>query len=141
VIHVLALALEADSLVRHETLSLCCSYGTAQVCLSALAKLAFATFRSVERNNVVSDLDTGDTFSYRLYNSSTLMSKDDGECTLRVFPATSIFIGMADTSVENFDANFMRLRRGDFDVFDFEVLPCSPAHGGFAMNGLSCCFG
>jgi hypothetical protein len=41
--------------------------------------------------------------------------------------------------VQDLNANFMSLWRGDLDLFDLEVFAGSPANGGFAMDGFSCC--
>jgi hypothetical protein len=61
-----------------------------------LAEFAISAFRSVERNDMVADFDIGDTLSYGLDNSSTLVAADNGESAFRVLAGESVSIGMAD---------------------------------------------
>jgi len=43
---------------------------------------------------------------------------------------------MADASVVDLDADFMRSRRFDLDIFDAQLLAGFPSHGGLADNCL-----
>jgi len=59
----LALASEAAGAIRHQTLTLSDTDLLAQVGLWALAELAFTAFWNVARNNSVTNLNTGYTFT------------------------------------------------------------------------------
>lgn len=41
--------------------------------------------------------------------------------------------------MQDLNANFMSLRRSDFDIFNFEFFSGGPTDGGFAVDDLSCC--
>lgn len=92
---VLTFALESGSSVRHHTLTLGGSHSTTEVSLSGFAELAFSALSSVERNNVVANLDVVDALADRLDDTTTLVSKDDGEGSLRVAAGKSIGVGVA----------------------------------------------
>jgi hypothetical protein len=72
---------------------------------------------------MVANCDTGNAFA-------------DG-FNLRIFAAASVLVGVADTSVKDLDAHFVRFGRRDFNLFDFERLACSPAYSSLALDGLS----
>ena len=40
---------------------------------------------------------------------------------------------MADTSVQNLNADFVGLRRSDFNVFEGEILACLPGDGALIL--------
>jgi hypothetical protein len=44
---------------------------------------------------------------------------------------------MALTRIENVNPDLMRSRWSDFNFFDLERFPCSPADCGFALDGFS----
>lgn len=46
----------------------------------------------LQRNDVITRLDVGDTLAYGLHDPSTLMPKHDGEGTLRVLAGQSVCI-------------------------------------------------
>ena len=43
---------------------------------------------------------------------------------------------MADTRVVDLNPNLMSLGRGDLDLFDAQILPGLPGHGGLARDRL-----
>ena len=47
---------------------------------------------SLKGNDVITRLDVGDALAYRLHDTSTLVTKDDGEGTLRVLARQSVCI-------------------------------------------------
>lgn len=57
---------------------------SAQVGLATLAELALAALGCVKGNDVVSSLNTGNTLTHRLDNSTTLVSEDDREDSLGI---------------------------------------------------------
>lgn len=46
----------------------------------------------LQRNDVITRLDVGDTLAYRLHDTSTLVAEHDGEGTLRVLAGQSVCI-------------------------------------------------
>jgi len=105
---VLAAGTETGGAVRHLSFALGQTDLAAQVGFSALfmswgswerqhlAELALSTFRGVERNDMVADLDIGDALADRLDNSASLVAADDREGTLGVFAREGVGIGVAD---------------------------------------------
>jgi hypothetical protein len=79
---------------------------------------------------MVTRLDVGDTLAYRLDNTSTLVSQNNGESTLRVLAGQSVGICVADAGVVDLNAYFVCSWGQDFDVFDGEVLAGFPGDGG-----------
>lgn len=92
---VLTLALESGSPIRHHTLTLGSSHTTTEIGLSRLAEFAFPALSSVERDNVVANLDVINPLADRLDDTTTLVSKDDGEGPLRVITGESVGISVA----------------------------------------------
>lgn len=134
---VLALAPEARSAVRHDTLSLCGTDLSAEVGLARLAKLAFLAFWGVERDDVVTGLYVGNALTDRLDVTGTLVSKDNGEGTLGVLARERVGISVADTSVVDLDADFVCAGWQDLNLLNGEVLAGFPGHCGLAGDGLS----
>lgn len=96
---------------------------------------------------MVARLDRCDTLANGLDDAGTLMAQYDGERALGVFAGECVCIcalsvlrmivpfivehtGVADSGVVDFYPDFVRLWWGNFDVFDGEILPCLPGHGG-----------
>lgn len=97
VVQLLSLALEPLGAIRHLALALGSTDCTTEVGLSTLAELALLALGSVERNNVVSDLHVVDTLADRLYDTTSLVSKNDGEGALGVLSREGVVISVADT--------------------------------------------
>lgn len=57
---------------------------TAEIGLSAQAELAFAAFGGVERNDMVAGTDISDTFTDGFDDTSTFVTENNGEQTLRI---------------------------------------------------------
>ena len=93
VLDVLSFTLESRRSIRHHTLTLGCSNYQlispilpdihepvqiltllTQICLAGFTEFTFLALGSVERNNVISDFDVGDSFSDRFDHTTTLMS-------------------------------------------------------------------
>ena len=106
----LASSTETGRAVRHQSLSLSRADLPTQIGLATLslistsifkskknlAELAFSTFRGVERNDMVTNLDIGDPLAHRLNNSTALVSANDREGPLGILSRESIRIGVAD---------------------------------------------
>ncbi|KAL2288320.1 hypothetical protein FJTKL_04365 [Diaporthe vaccinii] len=84
----------------------------------------------LKRDDVVPRLHVGDALTYRLDNTSTLMTQDDGEGSLGVLAGQSVGICVADSSVVDLNADLVCSWGQDFDVFDGEVLAGFPGDGG-----------
>lgn len=67
---------------------------------------------------MVTRLHIGDALAYRLNNTSTLVTQDDGESTLWVLAGQGVCICVADSSVVDLNADFVGSWGQDFDVFD-----------------------
>lgn len=61
----------------------------------------------------------------------------ESKAHLWIFPAAGVFVGMADTGVQDVNPDFMRLGRCDFDILDLERLACGPADSSFASDWFS----
>jgi len=133
----LALASEAAGSVRHESFSLCGTDDRAQVGLPALAELAFSALWRVQRDDVITDVDGGNSLADRLDYTGSLVSKDDGEDSLRILSTESVRVSVTNTSSVEFDSDLSLLRGRDFDRLDgkgFRGLPCN---GSTTGDGLS----
>jgi hypothetical protein len=64
-----------------------------------LAELAFSTFRSVERHDMVADFDIGNALANRLDDSTALMSANNRERTLRILPRESVRISVTHLAI------------------------------------------
>lgn len=84
---------------------------------------------SLESNDVVTGLHVGDTLANGLHNTSTLVSQDDGESTLRVLSGECVGICVADTGVVDLDADLVGFGSSDLDVLDAQVLASLPGDG------------
>lgn len=91
----------------------------------------------LESDNVVAGLHVGDALTNTLDNTGTLMSQDNGESTLGVLARKSVGIRVADTSVVDFDSDFMCLWWCHFNVLNGEIFASFPGHGGLASDGLA----
>jgi len=56
------------------------------------------------------------------------MPQNDGKGSLGVFAGEGIGIGVADTGVVDFNADFVGFWGCYFDVFDAEILTCFPCY-------------
>lgn len=85
---------------------------------------------SLESNNMVTGLHICDALTNRLDNTSTFVSKNDGESTLGVLARQCVGIGMAHAGVVDLDADFVGLGHANLDVLDGEVLAGFPGDSG-----------
>ena len=125
---------EAAGAVGHHTLSLRGADFAAQVRLLRQAVHAVAALRDVQGDDVVSNLNVGDTFADRLHNTTTFVAKNDGE-TGRVV-ARFAPVGMADTTGQDLDADLSSARGSDLDGLHDEIGAVLPHEGGAAGDGL-----
>jgi len=128
---------EASGAIRHETLALCSADLDAEVGLGAGAELALTTLRGVRRDNSITDLNVSNALTDGLNDTCTFVTKDAWEDTLRVVAHESVTIGVADTSVEDTDADLVCLRRVNTDLLNGERLIGSPADSSKAFNRLA----
>ena len=85
---------------------------------------------------MVARLHIGDTLTNGLDDTSTLVSEDDGESTLRVLAGQCVGICVADTGVVDFNADLMGPRGSNLDILDREVLAGFPGNGSLSKSAL-----
>lgn len=128
---------EAGGPVGHQTLSLCGTDFSTEIGLAALAELAFTAFRRIQGNDVVARGNICDTFADGLDDTAPFVTKDHREDTLGIPATASIFVRVANTSVDNLDADLVRPWRSDLYLLDLEFFACRPADGSFALDNLT----
>jgi hypothetical protein len=114
----LSLACEAGSSVGHNTSSLSESDLGAQIGFSRVTEFAVPTFRDVKRNYVIPRFNRGNTFTNAFDDTSSFMSKDNGENSFRILTTQGVRIRVAYARGDNFNSDLSRLRRGDFNFLD-----------------------
>lgn len=135
-IQFLTLASKSWSTIRHYTLTLSTANLLAQVGLRALAEFTFITLWYIGGNNMITRLKFGNTFTYTLNNTGTFMSQNNGEYTFGIETTQSVGICVTDTGGSNFNAYFMCLGWGYFDLFDDQRFFSFPSNSSFAFNNL-----
>ena len=90
----------------------------------------------LESNDVVAGLYVCDALTDRLDDTSTLVSEDDGENTLRVLAGQCVGICVADTGVVDLNADLMGPRGSNLDILDREVLAGFPGNGSLSKSAL-----
>jgi len=136
---ILSFALKSAGAIRKDASTLGGSNLSTQVGLARLAELAFLALGGIKSHNVITGLDVGHALSDGFNDASTFVTEDNRESTLGIFSGECVGISMAHTSVHDLDADFMCFGRGNFDVFDGQVLASFPGNGTLARNGLSDC--
>lgn len=86
---------------------------------------------------MVTGLHICDTLTNRLNNTSSLVSKNDGEGTLGVLARQCVGIGVAHTGVVDLDADFVGTGHANLNVLDGEVLAGFPGNSGLWGGGVS----
>jgi len=109
---------ETAGFIRHKPFPLCSTNFPTEIGLSALTEFAFTAFSCVKRDYMVADSDVCNALPNRFNNSSSLVTQDNREETLRIFTTSSVFVGMANTSVKNVDPDFMCPWGGNLNIFD-----------------------
>jgi len=133
---VLAASPEARCAIGHDTLALGGADLAAQVGLARLAELALAALRRVESNNMVANLDVGDTLADRLDDASALVSQNDREGALGILARERVCVCVADASVVDLDADLMGPRRKHLNILVAELLARGPGNGRLALDDL-----
>jgi len=126
--------LEASGTIRHHTLALSGSNGSAEIGFPRFAEFAFAALCSIDRHDMVSNCYVCHSLSNRFDDSSSFVPKDHRENAFRIFSAPGIFVGMADPGIKDLDSNFVGLWRGHFDILELERFTCAPAHRSLALD-------
>ncbi len=83
-VDLLPLALEPNSSVRHHALPLRGSNLTTQVGLPTLTEFTFLTLGSVEWDDMIADLNVGDSFTDGFDNTPSFVTEDGGENSLTI---------------------------------------------------------
>lgn len=134
---ILASGLESGSAIGHDTFTLGGSNLAAQVGLARLAELALSTLGSVQGNDVIANLDIGHTLADALDDTSTLVSENDGESTLRISTRQGVGVSVADTGEGELDADLMGTGRQNLDILNRQRLAGLPGNGSLTGDGLS----
>uniref|UniRef100_A0A0N5A603 LigA n=1 Tax=Parastrongyloides trichosuri TaxID=131310 RepID=A0A0N5A603_PARTI len=116
----LALVGKARGAVGHQALALRGPDRGAQVGLAALAELALAAFRRVQRDDVVADGQRGHARPHLDHHARALMAQDRGEETLAVQPVQRIGVGVADPRRLDLDQHLARARTLQIDLDDLK---------------------
>ena len=82
------------------------------------------------------NLYTGDSFTDRFNDTSTFVSQNDREGTLWVYTRQGVSVSVTDTSVKDFNSDFVGSWRKNLDLFDRERLSCLPGDSSFTGDGL-----
>jgi len=106
----LALVAEPAGAVRHQALALRRADRRAQVGLAGKAAFALATFRRVERDDMVARLYRSDAGADLAHHASALMPQHRREDPLAVEPVQRIGIRMADARRHDLDKHLACLR-------------------------------
>ncbi|MCY1520836.1 hypothetical protein D9M68_556280 [compost metagenome] len=122
VVQRLAFVAEARGAVRHDALALRGAHLLAQVGLAGQAELALATFRGVERNDVVARLQRRHAFADLDHDAGAFMAQHGREQAFRIVAAEGEGIRVADTGVRDLYQHFAALRGRDVDFNDFQRL-------------------
>ena len=85
---------------------------------------------------MVADLYVCDSLADGLDDTSTLVSEDDGESTLRILAGQCVGICVADTGVVDLNADLMGPWGGNLDILDREVLAGFPGNGSLSKSAL-----
>lgn len=91
----LAVAAESGCSVGHHTATLSQANLLAEVGLLVQAELALFALGSVQRNDVISSFEGGDTFSHRFDDSGSFVAQNAGEQAFRIDSRKCVSVGMA----------------------------------------------
>lgn len=89
---------------------------------------------TLKSNDVVTGLYVCDALTNGLDDTSTLVSEDNGEGTLRVLAGQCVGICVADTGVVDLNADLVGPGGKDFDILNGEVLAGFPGNGGLCWS-------
>lgn len=136
VIERLSLAAESRRSVGHHSFALSQTDLRAQVGLRTVTKLAIATLGNVAGNDMIARLHRGHTLANTFHDSATLVAENAGKQTLGVDSAQRVLVGVADTGVEDSDADLAGLRRRHRNALDLQWFVGLPGHRRVALDGL-----
>src|SRR5581483_6878848 len=134
VVHHLLADGEAAGAVRHDPLALRRTDRGAQVGLPGKAGFALATFRRVERNDVIALLHRGDPGADVHDHSGALVPENDGEQAFRVRAGTRELIGMADPARLDLYEHLSGLGAVQVKCDHFQRLTRGIGDGGFGFH-------
>lgn len=127
---------EARGAIRHHTLTLCATDFRAQVSLGASAEDAVTALRSIARNNLIAWLHTGDALTYRLYDTTSLVTQDAWKLSFRVATTECIQISMTEGISNDFETNFPSFRGSYSHIYNLKRLVRSKRNSCFANDRL-----
>lgn len=130
---ILAVLGVADSAVGHLATALGDADLLAQVRLGRMAELAVVALGDVGRDNEVARYDGGDARADGLDDTRALVAENAREHALGVEAAESVGVSVADTGVEDLDADLAGRGRRDGDSLNLQVLLGGPGNGGLAL--------
>jgi hypothetical protein len=86
VINRLAVVRETGGTVRHQPFPLRGTHGLAEVGFAGFTELTLATFRSVQRNDVIAWLQAGHTLAHFHHDPAAFMAEYRREYAFRIVP-------------------------------------------------------
>ena len=125
----LALVGKARSPVGHHTFALGGAHGHAQVCFARCAEQTLAALGGIERNHMVTGLDTGDPFAQGHNDARTFMTQHGWEKPFGVFAREREGVCVADTGVRDLDQHLALAWRLDIDLDDLQRFACLEGDG------------
>ena len=81
----LAIFRETSGAIRHQTLALSAADRLTQIGFTGAAEFTFTAFWSVQRNDVITHCNAGNTFADCFYNPTTFMAEDHWEYPFGIF--------------------------------------------------------
>jgi len=128
----LALASKTRSSIGHEALALRGADLATKVGLAGSAELALLALRSVEGNDVIANLQSGDALTNALNDTSTLVSENDREDALGIVTVQSVGVSMADAAIQHANTDFASLRRSHLHLLNHQRSLGLPGDGSLA---------
>ena len=127
----LAILVETAGAIGHQALALGFPDLPAQVGFTGEAEFTFPTLWRVQGNNVISNLDTRDTFADGLNDAAAFMAQNRGEITFGIVSGKRKRVGVTDAGSDHPHQNLTSFRRHYIHLFNGEWLPRSPGNGCF----------
>ena len=132
-----ALVGEPRCTVWHQPLALRSADSGAQIGFAAQAAFALATFRSVERDNVITGFNRSHPSTDFTHYSRTLMAQHARENPLAVKTIQGVCIGMANAGRHNLDQHFPGFRPLQIQLDNLERFLCFKRNGSAGLHGYS----
>jgi hypothetical protein len=135
----LALAGEARSAVRHETLALIHTQFLAQIRLATQTELALLALWHIAHDDVVADLDTRHARANRLDHTAAFVAQNRRKHAFRIAATQRVRVRVAHATRVHANTHLARFRRAHFNLFNAQWLLRLPRNGCFALDRSHSC--